>query len=53
MTPLIEDDKGKTKVANVIMLGRKEFIKVEKGENMKLVATIKYGDTNTIDIKCD
>lgn len=51
LTPLKEDDKGKTKKANVMMIGRKEFIKVEEKEDRNLAAHSTLGSSVTSDMK--
>lgn len=51
LTPLKEDDKEQTKKDNVMMVDRKEFIKVDEEENMEIAATTKHGDTMILGMK--
>jgi hypothetical protein len=51
LTPLQEDDKGKIQETNVMMFGRKEFIKLDGKEDRDFATTPRLGDVKTIDMK--
>lgn len=51
LTPLKEMIKRQTKTANVMMVGRKEFIRVEEEENMEVATTSNLGEFMIVGMK--